>query len=278
MNFKKRLECLQMIDLVKVFGYDEQKGQNINSIKSLAFQLVQTIAQLDGIELYSKNAICEFDPRFKPFIYRDENFLKNSKNLQLLNEYRDLLVKKLSNVNVVKKDRLSLFYYSPNKDKMNLFQIQCNGIVIDMGNERCIARGFDHLLTISNPIEGIVEVISAKLFDSLNFFTISKYQNELIFSTNTGFGGIDLQSIICKSTIDPLLDDNTYFYIFCIKDSKLYLVAVRNQFSSSFLEYKDTVVIAEKTKLPVLQRKLISFKNIYEPSIVFHNGKMFRYL
>lgn len=96
-EIKKALrgDIYQKIKTIKDFDITKYKdlGKNVNwedYIKVIAFQLGQTIGLIDGIELYSKESICEHYPKLCPYLGRN-----TSAPLDILEEYKDLFVSRI---------------------------------------------------------------------------------------------------------------------------------------------------------------------------------------
>ncbi|KAG2393141.1 hypothetical protein C9374_009718 [Naegleria lovaniensis] len=115
---------------------------NKDAIKSLAFQLGQTIALIRGIEVYTKNEISELFPELSDMLTRREF---TTETFDILNKYKNELVAHLACVKSFKLTNTSwdIFFCDSNDpsfdDRLLLCQ-QLNGVVIDMkvGVEFCI--------------------------------------------------------------------------------------------------------------------------------------------
>ena len=90
LNFARRKEALAQIDFAKL-------DLTADSAKSIAFQLGQTIALIDGHELYTKAEIAAYCPALADTLYRRRS------DRQVLNEHRDRLLEQLYGVYVRQK-------------------------------------------------------------------------------------------------------------------------------------------------------------------------------
>ncbi|KAG2382186.1 hypothetical protein C9374_005388 [Naegleria lovaniensis] len=119
-----------------------EEGDFLHIIKSITFQMVQTDAQLENIELYSKRMVVERDPRTRHLMYRDLDYMYENiaTCFEILNEYRDSTTHKVQkNISVsIIDNSLNCFRVIDPSSNMNAFQQQCNGMLIDMKKERVI--------------------------------------------------------------------------------------------------------------------------------------------
>ncbi|EFC40083.1 predicted protein [Naegleria gruberi] len=117
-----------------------EEGDFLHIVKSIAFQMVQTDAQLENIELYSKRMVVDRDNRTQPLMYREmENMLSNLETcFKVLNEYRDMISNKLlTNLNVeIIENTYNIFKTIDISKEMSSFHQQCNSMLIDMKRER----------------------------------------------------------------------------------------------------------------------------------------------
>ena len=65
----------------------------MGSFQWLMCKLGQTLALVDGKEVYSKKGVSALYPDLEPFMMRDTE--KIVKNIQTINKYKDLLMEKL---------------------------------------------------------------------------------------------------------------------------------------------------------------------------------------
>lgn len=71
-NLDAKIMALETIDLSKIASFGKgSKKEDI--LKSMAFQIGQTIALQEGKELYTKNQIADCFPDLKEYLFRNEN-------------------------------------------------------------------------------------------------------------------------------------------------------------------------------------------------------------
>ena len=90
-DFLAKIEFLSQLQLDEFTDY-KRKGSQIDFNKTAAFQLGQTLALMNGIELYTKEGIIEHFPSLEPHLMRKENA-----SIDILQKLLDEFVKK-SNV------------------------------------------------------------------------------------------------------------------------------------------------------------------------------------
>ena len=71
-DFLTKIEFLSQLRLSDFTNY-ERKGSQIDFNKTAAFQLGQTLALMNGIELYTKEAIIKYFPKLEPHLMRNED-------------------------------------------------------------------------------------------------------------------------------------------------------------------------------------------------------------
>lgn len=71
-DFLEKIEFLSQLKLNEFTDY-ERKGSRIDFNKTAAFQLGQTLALMNGIEIYTKEGIIEHFPTLEPHLMRNEN-------------------------------------------------------------------------------------------------------------------------------------------------------------------------------------------------------------
>lgn len=132
-NSYQRSECLAAIDFDSV-------ELTPDTGKLLAFQLAQTIALIDGRELYTKGELKTLFPDCAPLIDRAAGGAPGQLNL-----LRDELLRRLKGVYVRQKGDLNLFMYGNALaiDDWNQFARQSRGMIIDVKRERCVAFPMD---------------------------------------------------------------------------------------------------------------------------------------
>jgi hypothetical protein len=103
-NFAKKIEILEKIDYSLIVEEDiKERFEFKDAIKMLAFQLGQTLALIDGIELYTKEDIVLYYPTLSDMMFRKRydmteieklknNFVISSKrimkNMKIIDEYK----------------------------------------------------------------------------------------------------------------------------------------------------------------------------------------------
>jgi hypothetical protein len=71
-NLEEKIDALETVNLASITSFG--KGSNYrNILKSIAFQLGQTIGLHEGKELYTKNEIAKTYPDLKKYLFREEN-------------------------------------------------------------------------------------------------------------------------------------------------------------------------------------------------------------
>jgi hypothetical protein len=152
MNLARRLDALGRVDFTKV-------TLSPDALKSIAFQLVQSNALIDGHELYTKQQIQSYTPELADVIAR------RAGKLGALNEVRDSLLERISGVYVRQKGNLNLLMYGNAlaiKD-WNLYARQCRGMIIDMQKERCVSFPMDKFFRFGEGPEISRESLSPEL-------------------------------------------------------------------------------------------------------------------
>jgi len=70
-NFEEKIKFLQSINLNSFSDFDKN-GTVIEVYKSIAFQLGQTLALMDEVELYTKEAISSYFSSLNPYLYKEQ--------------------------------------------------------------------------------------------------------------------------------------------------------------------------------------------------------------
>jgi hypothetical protein len=89
-GFKDRINALYSLDITKITDLVNKNVSWEDFIKVYAFQLGQTLALIEGIELYTKEDIIEYYPDLKPYILRDISI-----DLYILEKYRIIFLDKV---------------------------------------------------------------------------------------------------------------------------------------------------------------------------------------
>ena len=109
--------------------------------KTIAFQLAQLLALIDGRELYTKAEVARFAPALAPLLERRP---ATRRDKQALGELRDRLVDGLSVAYTRCEDGLNVFCYrSSTPRQWSRYAAQCRGIVIDLQRERCLVMPYE---------------------------------------------------------------------------------------------------------------------------------------
>lgn len=88
-NIREQLEVLKKIDFLNTVPIG--KKESLEDIyKMLAFQMGQTFGVMEGKELYTKESISSNYPFLADFIFR-----KNTRNLNVLKDYSEVLIQKI---------------------------------------------------------------------------------------------------------------------------------------------------------------------------------------
>jgi len=88
-NFVEKIKVLDTIDLTKIVDLGENSGLEwIDYLKSMSFQFGQSIALMEGVELYTKEEIAERFPGLASMLYR------TSQDLSSLEEHKKEFVRK----------------------------------------------------------------------------------------------------------------------------------------------------------------------------------------
>jgi hypothetical protein len=126
-NLDRRLQVLRKIDFSNV-------ELDVDSAKSIAFQLSQAIALIGGSEFYVKAELQAAFPVIADLIGR------RSGSPAALNDLRDAYLEKLAGVYVRQKGSLNLLMYGNALaiKEWNQYARQCRGMVIDIARERCV--------------------------------------------------------------------------------------------------------------------------------------------
>ena len=87
----EKIDALNKIDLLSLDFSQVAKKQNLEDVyKSIAFQFGQSLALMEGVEIYTKKELITFYPELEPFINRIEEA-----NLSILSSYYLIFAQKL---------------------------------------------------------------------------------------------------------------------------------------------------------------------------------------
>jgi hypothetical protein len=138
----RRKECKDIVvDSLKSFDLSERiktlKGIDFSKltlskdeIKFIAFRLGQTLALIQGKEIYTKDDLKDKYPNLSNHLQR-----KDDPDVSILNEMRDFLMDEIKDVKILKTGSLSVFWSSKNH---NFYHLQSRGIAIDIQKEKLI--------------------------------------------------------------------------------------------------------------------------------------------
>lgn len=88
-NFVEKIKVLDSIDLSKIDDLGQNSGLEwIDYLKSMTFQLGQSLALIDGVEVYSKEEIADRYPNLSEMLFR------TGQNLSVLEEYKKEFVRR----------------------------------------------------------------------------------------------------------------------------------------------------------------------------------------
>lgn len=111
-NFKERLDLLMNIDLSTINFSTLNKNMSSNDIlKVIAFQIGQTLALNNNIELYTKNSISEYYPELSTFLNR-ENI--NAQKINLLTFYLRILINVLKHKEFIEDNNGNITFVKDN--------------------------------------------------------------------------------------------------------------------------------------------------------------------
>jgi hypothetical protein len=109
---------------------------DIEDCKSLAYQIGQTLALLEGTEIFTKKEVSNYFPSLEFFIYRSKDSLDH---LDILNEYLQKFLNYLdSNVKFYQIPGTPLNIFLPKNDKIEIPHLQGTVINLTNGKERVV--------------------------------------------------------------------------------------------------------------------------------------------
>jgi hypothetical protein len=225
----------ERIQVLKKIDFTELTDLNVKNLKTIAFQICISIALIQGIEIYTKKQACEYIPSLECFIYKDSE--KMFKNLKLLNQYRDVFLKEIEDVQFFQQNEL-VCVFCKKKEKMNSFENQCNGMILDMNREIVLSYPLDHFLEknatwIDKDREYYFPTIERNL---ISIFKIGKEMK---------FYSVDekkLENVDLKKFDFSGLNFDEYFYALDLVDG---IVVVRSKLTNE-LESKCLQIIQKK--------------------------------
>ncbi|NPV13134.1 MAG: hypothetical protein HPY57_15310 [Ignavibacteria bacterium] len=88
-NFVEKIKVLDIIDLSKIDDLGQNVGLKwVDYLKSMSFQIGQSLALTDGVEVYSKEEIADRYPDLSEMLF------KTGQNLTILEEYKEEFVRR----------------------------------------------------------------------------------------------------------------------------------------------------------------------------------------
>lgn len=81
-NFIKKIKTLENIDLSNITQLGDKSINWHDYLKSMSFQILQSLSLMDGLELYTKEELCEYCPDLQPMLMR------TGQDLKLLEKYK----------------------------------------------------------------------------------------------------------------------------------------------------------------------------------------------
>jgi hypothetical protein len=133
-DFETRRQVVSQIDFTKIDAHLTD-----DDVKYCAFRLGQTLALIEGKEVYTKETVVSTYPKLRPHIYRDKT-VSRSDLLDVLNEYTRMFLDAIADVKADKRGSLHLFQMKRDKVAKNHFHLQCNGLVIDMRDQKMLCQ------------------------------------------------------------------------------------------------------------------------------------------
>jgi hypothetical protein len=162
---------------------------SVDAWKSIAFQLAQTLALIDGHELYTKQELRDACPPLADMIDRRPSSRSH------LNEQRDLFLEKINGVYVRQKGNMNLFMYGNALaiEEWNQYARQCRGMIIDIHRERCVHFPMDKFFRLGEGPEldredlgqGVQTEIVEKLDGSM--VSLFEHQGQIAFACKGNF-------------------------------------------------------------------------------------------
>lgn len=182
-DFQQRIETLRDINF-------RSHSVSPDSMKSIAFQLGQTNALIQGYELYTKSQLSEHYPELSPFLYR-----RPIQNNEPLNQQRDLLLEQIKKIFTRKNGSLNLFCYRkpPEVREWNIYAKQSRGMIIDLKKERCVHYPLDKFFRIDeieeNRSSNLPKDQSVEIAEKIDGSMLSCFMNDenVIFASKGGF-------------------------------------------------------------------------------------------
>lgn len=262
-NLESRHAVLATIDFTRL-------ELSADVAKSIAFQLAQASALIDGIQLYSKMEIQGHFPHLADLISR------SGTSLGALNEQRDAYLEKLAGVYVRQKGSLNLLMYGNALaiKEWNQFARQCRGMVVDMARERCVCFPMDKFFRFGEGPELSREQISlatdVEVVEKVDGSMVSliEHGGRRFFSCKGNFdteqsrrAGLiaerlpidQLQTDRYSHIFEVIYPENRFPHGLSIVDygarEDLVLIAMRDRFTNQPLPYSEVIKEAQRVGL-----------------------------
>eukprot|EP01118_Nematostelium_gracile_P006410 TRINITY_DN2064_c0_g2_i1.p1 TRINITY_DN2064_c0_g2~~TRINITY_DN2064_c0_g2_i1.p1 ORF type:complete len:406 (+),score=99.56 TRINITY_DN2064_c0_g2_i1:90-1307(+) len=108
----------ERIDALHAVNYCQNAGMSVESKKVVAFQLGQTIALINGQQIFTKQVMYQSFPELEPILKRKE--LPDTETGPVLNKYRDIFLTQISGVSFDQSGDLILFQVEDKKKNLKL--------------------------------------------------------------------------------------------------------------------------------------------------------------
>lgn len=197
----------RVLFISKVNFHECWPALSIEVLKMVAFQLAQSLALMEGSELYTKQDTVLAFPSLHPFLYRKEHEVGSA--LSALNECRDSFVSAIQQIKVVQSSQfLHLSIAKSIQQPWLPFKRQCNGMILSTRGD-LVAFPFDHgTFSSQNNRETIYQVVvtywmnELRVFDEHGDAIIVQTATELLNSKYnlSGFRFSDFYYVFCLVT------------------------------------------------------------------------------
>ncbi|KAG2394233.1 hypothetical protein C9374_003997 [Naegleria lovaniensis] len=254
-----RMQMLKNLDFTKIV-----KHLKTEDLKYLAFRLSQTVALVEGLELYTKKEMVEYDKNLKNVIYRFEGVEhieeEKLRTAVLLNEYLKKLLQYMEGVKSTKMKNFEILSVKKNCRNDNLFLRQCHGCVIKQQMYCCEVLHYprDYLgdsteqdeRAMNDSIHMFVDFDTDELYifdDTLENSKIVKSVTSLVKGNNANDNSKKSKhvSVLSYSSVKDHtlkgLDFSKYFYVFRF-DSKAKQLSVEFMRERCTNETRDTLL------------------------------------
>lgn len=106
-DFNERIKVLNNIDFTTLIIGEEKNHVNIDILKTIVFQIGQTLSLFEGKELYTKKDLSLEYPDLKDFIYRNSNL---QDKMEIINIHKSMFLEKICLFEITKKiDNINIF-------------------------------------------------------------------------------------------------------------------------------------------------------------------------